>query len=241
MAPPERIPEALGGSRASSAPRGAPGGHSGELWGPPGGPFGGPPRPAGGCFLPLFATLSPRRPPRRFLQHRRDTRPCRYLRHLRHLAFSYATHGFPRAPDPVHICYTFCMSAPDATFPVEQRYAILRLFAALAAPGLLTRHSRIPAGTQSCAYLRHILHFRLGHRLPRILRPSNLMHICYTFPRRRLWDQFGDNCLGGFLPWSGFERCVVHTFPKICTGRLQRLSVTCGFARDSLFFKNKLY
>ena len=41
LAPPERIPEALGGSRASSAPRGAPGGHSGELRALPGGHLGG--------------------------------------------------------------------------------------------------------------------------------------------------------------------------------------------------------
>ena len=186
--------------------------------------------------MSLFVTISARRPRTQLSPYRRGMRSRRYLRHFRHLAFSHAIHGFPRAPDPVHICYTFCMSAPDATFPVEQRYAILPLFATLAAPGLLTRHSRIPAGTQSCAYLRHILHFRLGHRLPRNLRPSNLMHICYTFPRRRLWDEFGDNFFGGFLPWSSFERRVVHMFLKIRPGRLQRLSATFGFARNNLLF-----
>ena len=185
--------------------------------------------------MSLFVIVSARRPPRGFLQHRRGMQSCRYLRHLWHLAFSHAIHGFLGAPNPVRICYTFCTSAPDATFPVEQGYAILSLFAAFAAPGLLTRHSRIPAGTQSCTYLRHILHFRLGHRLPRNLRPSNLMHICYTFPRRRLWDEFGDQFLGGFLPWSSFERRVVHMFLKIRPWRLQRSSATFGFARDNLF------
>ena len=137
------------------------------------------------------------------------------------------------------ICYTFGASAPEGIFAAPEGHAILSIFATLVAPGLLTRHSRIPAGTQSCAYLRHILHFRLGHRLPRNLRPSNLMHICYTFPRRRLWDQFGDNFLGSFLPWSGFERRVVHTFLEIPPGRLQRLAATFGFARSSSFFYTK--
>ena len=114
----------------------------------------------------------------------------------------------------MRICDTFCTSVTDATFPVEQGYAILSLFATFAAPGLLTRYSRIPEGTESYAYLRHILHFRLGHFHLRNLRPSNLMHICYTFPRRSFSDEFGDKFLGGFLPWSDFERRVVHTCLK---------------------------
>ena len=163
-------------------------------------------------------------------------RSYRYMSHLWHLAFSHAIHGFPRAPNPVRICDTFCTSATGTTFRIEQGYAILPLFAAFAAPGLLTRHSRIPAGTQSCAYLRSILHFRLVHFHFRNLRPSNLMHICYTFFRRSLSDQFEDNFLGGFLPWNDFERRVVHTFPKIPPGRLQRLAATFGFARNNLLF-----
>ena len=165
-------------------------------------------------------------------------RSCRYLRHLRHLAFSHATHGFPRAPNPVCICYTFCTSAPGAPFPVKQWYAILSIFATLAAPNFVTRRSRTSPRIQSCVYLRHILHFRLGHRLPRILRPSNLMHICYTFPRRRLWDQFGDNCLGGFLPWSGFERCVVHTFRKFARGGCNAYQLRVG-SHARVYFSKK--
>ena len=167
-------------------------------------------------------------------------RSCRYLLHLWHLAFSHAIHTFLGAPNPVRICDTFCTSATGTTFLIEQGYAILPLFAAFAAPGLLTRHSRIPAGTQSCAYLRHILHLRLGHRLPRNLRPSNLMHICYTFLRRKLWDWFGDKFLGGFLPWSTFERRVVHMFLKFARAGCSAHQLRLG-SHAIIYFFGKQY
>ena len=189
--------------------------------------------------MPLFVTLSARRPPRGFLRHRRGTQSCRYLRHFRHLALSHAIHGLPRAPNPVRIYDTFCTSAPGVTFPVEQGYAILSLFATFAAPGLLTRHSRIPEGTQSCAYLRHILHLRLGHRHLRNLRPFNLMHICYTFPRRRLSVEFGGKILGGFLPWSSFERRVVHMFLKFARAGCSAHQLRLGSHAIIYFFRKQ--
>ena len=81
--------------------------------------------------MPLFATLSTRRPPRGLLQHRRGTQSCRYLRHLRHLAFSHATHGFPRAPNPVHIYDTFYTSAWGIAFLEFCALRILCIFATL--------------------------------------------------------------------------------------------------------------
>ena len=186
----------------------------------------------------LFATLSARRPPRQLSPYRRGMRSCRYLRHLRHLAFSHAIHGFPRAPDPVHICYTFYTSAPGAPFPVKQGYAILSIFATLAAPNFVTRRSRTSPGIQSCVYLLRILHFRLGQRLPRNLRPSNLMHICYTFPRRRLWDQFGVTfwgvfCLGAVSSVASFTR-----FRKFARGGCNAYQLRVG-SHARVYFSKK--
>ena len=137
------------------------------------------------------------------------------------------------------ICYSFGASAPGGIFAAPEGHAILSIFATLVAPGLLTRHSRIPGGTQSCAYLRHILHLRLGHRLPRNLRPSNLMHICYTFLRRKLWDWFGDKFLGGFLPWSTFERRVVHMFLKFARAGCGAHQLRLGSHAIIYFFRKQ--
>ena len=130
--------------------------------------------------MPLFASLSARRPPRQLSPYRRGMRSCRYMPHFRHLALSHAIHGLPRAPNPACIYYTFCASAPDATFPVKQGYAILSIFATLAAPGLLTRHPRIPAGTRSCAYLLHILHVGPRRNFSRRTKVCDLAAICDT-------------------------------------------------------------
>ena len=130
--------------------------------------------------MSLFVIVSARPPPRGFLRHRRGTQSYRYLRHLWHLAFSHAIHGFLGAPNSVRICDTFCTLATGATFPVEQGYAILSLFATFAAPGLLTRHPRIPAGTRSCAYLLHILHVGPRRNFSRRTKVCDLAAICDT-------------------------------------------------------------
>ena len=85
----------------------------------------------------------------------------------------------------VTICYTFGASAPEGIFAAPEGHAILSIFATLAAPGLLTRHSRIPAGTQSCVYLLHILH--VGHRRnfsrrTRVCDPAAICGTCGTWP-----------------------------------------------------------
>ena len=80
----------------------------------------------------------------------------------------------------VTLCYSFGASAPEGIFAAPEGHAILSIFATLVAPGLLIRHPRIPAGTQSCVYLRHILD--VGHRrnFSRRIRVRDLAAICDT-------------------------------------------------------------
>ena len=68
-------------------------------------------------------------------------------------------------------------------------------------------------------------------------------------PGGSFWERFSPlantlgpiwgNFLESFMPWSGFERRIVHTFLKIRPGRPQRLSGTFEFARKKLLFFEK--
>ena len=83
------------------------------------------------------------------------------------------------------ICYIFGASVPEGIFAAPEGHAILSIFATLAAPGLLTRDSRIPVSIQSCVYLLRILH--VGHRRnfsrrTRACDPVAICDTCGTWP-----------------------------------------------------------
>ena len=109
----------------------------------------GPRRPPGGCFLQLFGTFAPRRPPTKLFPCRRGMRSCEYLLWLRHLILCHVTHGLFRTLNPVHIYYTFCTLASAIAFLKSCALPILCICAAHSCPRLVRCHLAALFGAHS--------------------------------------------------------------------------------------------
>ena len=109
----------------------------------------GPRRPPGGCFLQLFPTFAPRRPPTKLFPYGRGMRSCAYLLRLRHPILSHVTHGLFRALNPVHMYDTFCIIASSIAFLKSCTLPILCICATLSFPRLVRCHLAAPFAVHS--------------------------------------------------------------------------------------------